>query len=148
MIKPTDMDPESHSTASFYLGITGAALSLIGVLLSVYSLTSAEKSVWLGISGWLAAVILSWTLTRLCLNLIRINAALNHRLQDTTSQCTLFAEQNSNLKLTNNSLIDINAYIVSKAVRRPAARKESKGSANQPKKVKAAQAEEDQEDEV
>lgn len=148
-MKLEGMDPESSATASFYFGILGAALSLIGVLLSVYSFADAEKSLWLGISGWLAAGISAWALTKLCLNLININTRLNQRLQDATNQSTLLAEQNDELRTTNSKLIDIDAYIVSKAVRKPVARKESKSAEAHPTVAQPApQAEEDLEDEA
>lgn len=123
-MKLNGMDSESSATASFYFGLIGAGLSLIGVILSVYSLVTGEKAFWLGLSGWLAATLVAIALTKLCINLININAALNKELNNQTYKSTLLSEKNDQLSQTNQKLIEIDAYVISKTVRKPVPRKE------------------------
>lgn len=128
-MKFNEMDPESVSVAGFYIGITGTALSFIGVLLSVFSFSSAEKAVWLGISGWVAAILCAVTLTKLCIHLMEINTRIRNNLIDATNKGTLLSEKNEHLKRTNEKIIEIDAYVISKAVRKPSPRRESASSA-------------------
>lgn len=93
LMKEEDLDPQSSAAAGFYSGLIGAGLSLIGVLLSVYSLVAGEKSFWLGLSGWLAAMLLAVTLTNLCVKLIKINAKLSSQLTVVKSKSVLLEEK-------------------------------------------------------
>lgn len=129
LMKEEDLDPQSSAAAGFYSGLIGAGLSLIGVLLSVYSLVAGEKSFWLGLSGWLAAILLAVTLTNLCVKLIKINAKLSSQLTVVKSKSVLLEEKNDRLSETNAKLVEIDAYITSQALRKPVPRRERGDSA-------------------
>lgn len=123
-MKLNQMDDLSAGAAGVYFGVIGAGLSLIGVLLSAYSLVDGEKSLWLGLSGWMAAILLAITLTKLVMNLIRINAELSDSLSESKRQGSLLSEKNDRLTETNAKLIDIDAYITSTAMKKAAPRRE------------------------
>lgn len=127
-MKFKEMDQESVSVAGFYIGIAGAALSFIGILLSVFSFSSAEKAVWLGISGWVAAILCAVALTKLCIHLMEINTKIRNSLIEATHRGTLLSEQNEHLQRTNDKIVEIDAYVISKAVRKPSPRRESTNS--------------------
>lgn len=128
-MKLKEMDPESVSIAGFYIGIMGTALSFIGVLMAVFSFSSAEKAVWLGISGWIAAILCSVALTKLCTHLMEINTKIRTNLIEATNKSTLLAEKNDHLQRTNDKIVEIDAYVISKAVRKPSPRKEQTNTA-------------------
>lgn len=119
-----EMDSESVSITGFYVGAIGTGLSLAGVLLSVYSLAAGEKAIWLGISGWVAAIVCAWALVKLCTHLIKINTEIRNNLIDATNKNTLLSEKNEQLKATNEKILEIDAYVISKTVRKPSPRKE------------------------
>ncbi|WEL58022.1 hypothetical protein PZ739_12965 [Pseudomonas kermanshahensis] len=108
-----------ESTTGFYLGVIGAALSLIGVLLSVYTLSSGEKSIWLGISGWIAALLLG---TFLSIPLFR----LINRLTEAHAANADLLIKITDLENANAKIIEIDAYIISKTVKQQATKRERK----------------------
>ncbi len=128
-MKLNQMDDLSAGAAGFYFGLIGAGLSLIGILLSAYSLVDGEKSVWLGLSGWMAAILLAVTLTKLVMNLVKINAELSDSLSYSQKQEALLSEKNDRLTETNAKLIDIDAYIASTAMKKAIPRREKSAGA-------------------
>lgn len=128
-MKLKEMDSESVSISGFYIGIIGTVLSFIGVLLSVFSFSSAEKAVWLGTSGWIAAILCAIALTKLCLHLMEINTEIRNNLIEATNRGTLLSEKNDHLQRTNDKIVEIDAYVISKAVRKPSPRKEQANTA-------------------
>lgn len=113
---------ESINVTGFYLGIAGIATSLIGISLSVYSLVSAEKAIWLGISGWISTIICSSFLMKLCMRLININAELSSRMEEALRESIQLSGKNERLRSTNEKLIDIDSYIISKALNKASPR--------------------------
>ncbi|MGA3827270.1 hypothetical protein [Pseudomonas chlororaphis] len=114
----------SEATAGTYLGIAGVVLSLIGVLLSIYALSSGEKSIWLGISGWLAALLVGVFLS------IPLFKLINKLTEAHTTNAELLLKVNE-LELANSRIIEIDAFILSKSVKRQATRRERKPSEQQ-----------------
>lgn len=122
--KLKELDSASATLGGFYAGIIGALIGLIGVILTVYSLLSGEKSIWLGISGWLAACLTGYFLTKLSLDLLERHTKLNTEIVKlTNSNCELKA-QLSELRASNEKITEISAYVISKTVRKPAAKRE------------------------
>ena len=113
------------NVTGYYLGVTGLLTSLVGVSLTVYSMNSSEVSIFLGVSGWLAAIICSLSLSRLCLHLIRINTTINERLITLSSR-------NEELKYANDKLLEIDAYVISKALHEAAPRASNPAYRNRP----------------
>ena len=108
-----------ESNTGFYLSAIGVALSLIGVLLSVYTLSNGEKSIWLGISGWLAALLLGVFLSIPLFRLI-------NRLTEAHAANADLLIKIADLENANAKMIEIDAYIISKAVRQQATKRERK----------------------
>jgi hypothetical protein len=108
-----------ESTTGFYLSAIGVALSIIGVLLSIYTLTSGEKSIWLGISGWLAALLLGIFLSIPLFRLI-------NRLTEAHAANADLLIKIIDLENANAKIIEIDAYIISKAVKQQATKRERK----------------------
>jgi hypothetical protein len=109
----------SESNAGIYLGIAGVSLSIIGVLLSVYTLSAGEKAIWLGISGWSAALLVGIFLT----------IPLWKLMSELTKAHQAYAElliRVNDLENANAKIIEINAYIISKTVRQQATKRERK----------------------
>lgn len=105
--------------AGIYLGIAGVALSFIGVMLSIYSLSAGEKSIWLGISGWTAALMVG---IFLCIPLWKLMTQLTvaHTL------ITDLAIKVRDLEITNTKIVEIDAFIISKTVRQQATKRSRK----------------------
>lgn len=106
----------SDVNAGVYLGIAGVSLSIIGVFLSVYSIAAGEKAIWLGISGWTAALLvgifLSIPLWKLMTQLTvahTLNTDLAIRVRD--------------LEIANAKIVEIDAFIISKTVKQQATRR-------------------------
>ena len=109
----------SESSAGIYLGIAGVALSVIGVLLSVYTLAAGEKAIWLGISGWSAALLVGVFLT----------IPLWKLMTDLTKAHSAYSElliRVNDLENANAKIIEIDAYVISKAVRQQVTKRERK----------------------
>lgn len=111
----------SEAATGTYLGIAGVVLSLIGVLLSIYALTSGEKSIWLGISGWLAALLVGVFLS------IPLFKLITKLTEAHTINTELLIKVNE-LELANSRIIEIDAFILSKSVKRQATKRERKPS--------------------
>lgn len=114
----------SDVNAGIYLGIAGVALSLIGVMLSIYSLAAGEKAIWLGISGWSAALLVG---IFLCIPLWKLMTQLTvaHTL------ITELAIKVRDLESANTKITDINAFIISKTIRQQATKRTRKLPENQ-----------------
>jgi len=109
----------TETNSGVYLGIAGVFLSFIGVMLSVYTLSAGEKSIWLGISGWTAALLVGiflciplWKLMTELASAHVINTELSIRIRDL---------ENANLKI-----VEIDAFIISKTVRQQATKRTRK----------------------
>lgn len=105
--------------AGIYLGIAGVALSIIGVMLSVYSLAAGEKTIWLGISGWTAALLVG---IFLCIPLWKLmtQLAIAHSIN------TELAIKVRDLEIANSKIVEIDAFIISKTVRQQATKRSRK----------------------
>ncbi|WP_085647971.1 MULTISPECIES: hypothetical protein [unclassified Pseudomonas] len=102
-----------------YIGFIGVILSLMGVVLSVYSLSSGEKAIWLGVSGWVAAVLIGILLIIPILKLLSELSAVHDKNYE------LLVKSND-LQNANNKMMEIDAYVISKTVRHTAAAKRDK----------------------
>lgn len=112
--------PPSHKVG-FYLGIAGVALSAIGILLTILSITSLEKDIWLGLSGWLAAalvgIFLSIPLLK-CLNQLS-------ELHDAYNEILI---QLNDAQTAHTQMTDISAFVISKTIRTATAKRKTSQS--------------------
>jgi len=116
-------------------------LSVIGVLLSIYTLAAGEKAIWLGISGWSAALLVGIFLTiplwKLMTELARSHSAYSElliRVKD--------------LENANAKMIEIDAYVISKAVRQQVIKRERKPADPQQLSPNSIQAEQESAEEA
>jgi len=103
---------DSISLAGFYYGVLGTFLGAAGITLSVYYSNAGEKSLWLSLSGWIAAILIGVFLTRLCLKLISINVQLNRSSADHAQKSIELANRVGELEYANDRLTEIGSYVI------------------------------------
>lgn len=130
-----------ESSAGVYWGIAGVALSVIGVLLSVYTLSAGEKAIWLGISGWSAALLVGIFLT-IPLWKLMTELAKSH------STCSELLIRVKDLENANAKIIEIDAYVISNTVRQQATKRERKPAKIQQSVPNSIQAEQESAEEA
>lgn len=124
---------ESISLAGFYYGVLGVFLSAVGIALSIYYSNSGEKSYWLVLSGWIAAILIGSFLTFLCLQLLRINASINQLALEQAQKSTELAARVGELEYANERLTEIGSYVIATTAKGSA--KPRRRAATTPKKA-------------
>ncbi|WP_422402613.1 hypothetical protein [Pseudomonas sp. GZD-209] len=120
MFENKKSDVDSISISGFYYGILGVFLSAAGIALSVYALSSGEKSLWLGLSGWIAAILIGIFLTRLCLKLIAINSNIQAEAKESIQKSIELAARIGELEYANERLTEIGSFVISATAKGPA----------------------------
>ncbi len=114
-IAPEIPEPKKPADIGLYIGLVGVFLSFVGVILSIYALVAGEKAIWLGLSGWLSALLIGVFLS------IPLSKSLREISRQHSENIALI-NQLIELKTANSKIIEIDAYVISKAVRQPVKR--------------------------
>lgn len=125
MFESKKLDADSVSLSGFYFGIIGVFLSAAGIALSVYALSSGEKSLWLGLSGWIAAILIGIFLTRLCLKLISINSLAQNEAKESIQKAIELAARVGELEYANDRLTEIGSFVITTTAKGPAKTRKS-----------------------
>lgn len=120
MLEKRKLDTDTVSLSGFYFGVIGVFLSAAGIALSVYALSSGEKSLWLGLSGWIAAILIGIFLTRLCLRLISISTFAQGEAKESTQKAIELAARVGELEYANDRLTEIGSFVISATAKGPA----------------------------
>lgn len=120
MLKNKKLDADSISLSGFYFGIAGVFLSAVGIALSVYALSPGEKSLWLGLSGWISAILIGLFLSRLCLKLIHLNSIAQNEAKESTQRAIELSARVGELEYANDRLTEIGSFVISATAKGPA----------------------------
>lgn len=121
MRKPPEisLDTDSATIRGYWVGLGGLACGLIGICVSIYPLLSNDPSLfWIAISGWIAVIVVAFSMGIVSFRLIRLLSTMNSAMTELSNRLTA-------TEIENARLIDISAYISSKAI--PAARRREAG---------------------
>lgn len=115
-MKPKLLDTNTATIGGFWFGVAGFMVGVISTAIAVYTIRSADPNfIYISLSGWIACVIVTITVAILGLRIVRYALDLDEKLMEKV-------EELANSKNDNQKLLEINSYIVSKAVKQTRAR--------------------------
>ena len=106
------VDAEFATIASYWLGVVGSIVGLIGIGFSIYTSYSQDRSLLIiAGSGWVAAVLVGVTAWMMLIRLLRYVKTREEELRKANDGLT-------SLRSEHERLLSISDYLVSKTVRK------------------------------
>lgn len=120
------LDTDSATIFGLWFGIGGFIVGVLGIGISIYIYSSNNPNVWaLVLSGWASGLLVALGMLFLGAKHVKLLAKQSKVLQD-------YREEITTLRMENTRLIEIDAFVISKAIRTTAKRSTARSNSQSP----------------
>lgn len=115
-MKPSFLDTNTATIGGFWIGLISLLVGIFSTAIAIYTIRSDQPNlIYIALSGWAACIIITVSMAILGMKVVKYAGDLDDRLLDAI-------EELASVKKDNQKLLEIDAYIVSKAVKQSRAR--------------------------
>lgn len=105
------LDTDSATIFGMWFGIGGFFIGILGIAITIYTLNNSSPNIWvLTLSGWCAGLVATLALIYVASKQLKIIVKQNNALLRYRSDLIT-------IKLENARLIEIDSYVISKAIK-------------------------------